>query len=328
MFTNPISARITLAFAFSAALLSPRMAVAAGCSSTIVTGIETPTPANSNLKLNGRLAAQTFKAPGSGCIKLQSVTVSVQKHKPGAGSFGDLEVRLYTTSGGAPNAAVAGALAIADTSSLLTDTAGGHSAGFLGDVTATFATPVSLAGGTTYAIVLTSPGTTGSAHYEIGVLSDSYADGQYWESSDNLTWTGTATDAKMTLCFVPCSTSGCTLSQGFWKNHSDAWPVSSLSLGNTSYTKAQLISILQQPSAGGNGLLVLAHQLIAAKVNIAAGADGSALGTTIADSDFLIGPLVVPPVGAGYLSPASVSTYSTTLDNFNNGIIGPGHCAE
>jgi hypothetical protein len=111
-------------------------------------------------------------------------------------------------------------------------------------VDATFATPISLVGGTTYAIVLTSPGTTQSAHYEIGVLSDSYADGQYFEKgSGDPTWSGTATDAKMTLCFVPCSAGGCTLTQGFWKNHPNSWPVGSLSLGTTSYTEAQLISI-------------------------------------------------------------------------------------
>jgi hypothetical protein len=327
MSNKSISARIILGFALSAALMVPEMASAAGCSSTIVTGLGTATPANSNLKSNGKLAAQTFKAPGSGCIKLQSITVSVQKHQPGAGSFGNLVVALYTTAGGAPDAPVAGATAIADTSSLVTDTAGGHTAGFLGDVTATFATPLSLVSGVTYAIVFSSPGTKQSAHYEIGVLSDSYADGQYWEKGSEDPWSGSATDAKMTLCFVPCSAAGCTLTQGFWKNHPNSWTAPSLSLGSTSYPEAQLILILNTPPAG-NGLLTLAHQLIATKLNLAGGADGTALGTTIADADFLIGSLVVPPSGAGYLSPASVSSYVTALDNYNTGIIGPGHCAE
>ena len=63
----------------------------------------------------------------------------------------------------------------------------------------------------------------------------------------------------------------CVHSQGYWKNHPSAWPVSSVRLGNIIYTKTQALAILNQP-AGGNGLVSLAHQLIAAKLNVAAGA--------------------------------------------------------
>jgi hypothetical protein len=118
----------------------------------------------------------------------------------------------------------------------------------------------------------------------------------------------------------------CTFTQGYWKNHPSAWPVTSLQLGTVTYTAAQLLSILHQP-AHGNGLVILAHQLIAAKLNIANGADATAAAAAIAAADAQIGGLIVPPVGSGYLSPASVSATATTLDNYNNGIIGPGHCA-
>src|SRR3989344_377587 len=65
----------------------------------------------------------------------------------------------------------------------------------------------------------------------------------------------------------PTPAQNCTLTQGYWKNHPDSWPVSSLILGTTVYTKAQLLTIFGQPVAG-NGLVSLAHQLIAAKLNI------------------------------------------------------------
>ena len=120
---------------------------------------------------------------------------------------------------------------------------------------------------------------------------------------------------------------GCTFTQGFWKNHPEAWPVSSLTLGTVSYTAAQLDAILDQP-VEGNGLVSLAHQLIAAKLNIANGANGSAVAQTIADADALIGGLVVPPVGSGYLAPASTSDLTAALDAFNNGFTGPGHCED
>jgi len=117
----------------------------------------------------------------------------------------------------------------------------------------------------------------------------------------------------------------CTFTQGYWKNHPNAWPGGTIKLGTVTYTQAQLLSIFNQP-AGGNGLIILAHQLIAAKLNILNGADGSSVASTIAAADAQIGSLVVPPVGNGYLTPASVNANATTLDNFNNGLIGPGHC--
>jgi hypothetical protein len=117
----------------------------------------------------------------------------------------------------------------------------------------------------------------------------------------------------------------CTFTQGYWKNHPAVWPSGNVTLGTVSYTPAQLLAIFNQPAAG-NGLLILAHQLIAAKLNIMNGADGSSVASTIIAADALIGGLVVPPVGSGFLSPASVNSLATTLDNFNNGLIGPGHC--
>jgi hypothetical protein len=134
-------------------------------------------------------------------------------------------------------------------------------------------------------------------------------------------------------------TGNCTLTQGYWKTHgpstcvtgnnTNQWPVTSLTLGTVNYTDVELCSILHQPPGGGpgeNGLISLAHQLIAAKLNIANGADGSSIAATIASADALIGSRVVPPVGSGSLTPAQTSSLTTALDNFNNGVTGPGHC--
>ena len=82
-----------------------------------------------------------------------------------------------------------------------------------------------------------------------------------------------------------------------------------LQLGNVTYNQQQLLDILHEP-VRGNGLLILAHQLIAAKLNIAAGADPSCIEETIAEADALIGDLVIPPVGDGYLSPRDVALSS------------------
>lgn len=103
------------------------------------------------------------------------------------------------------------------------------------------------------------------------------------------------------------------------------WPVAGLTLGNVAYTDLQLQAIFDTPAAG-NGLIALAHQLIAAKLNIANGANGSSIAAAIAAADALIGNLVVPPVGGGSLSNASTSALRNALADFNEGTTGPGHC--
>ena len=109
----------------------------------------------------------------------------------------------------------------------------------------------------------------------------------------------------------------CAFSQGYWKSQT-RWPVSSLHLGTVSYTEAQLRAILSN-STRGNGLVDLAHQLIAAKLNAAIGANSTALFTAIANADTLIGSRVVPPVGNGFLSPTATTALTNQLEAFNNG---------
>jgi hypothetical protein len=142
-------------------------------------------------------------------------------------------------------------------------------------------------------------------------------------------WSNTTTCST-----APCTTDdGCTYTQGYWKTHgpiptgnnTNQWAVTSLTLGTVSYTDLELQAIFNTPAAG-NGLISLAHQLIAAKLNVASGADDSAIAATIAAADALIGGLVVPPVGSGSLSNASTSALNGTLTSYNEGTIGPGHC--
>jgi len=134
---------------------------------------------------------------------------------------------------------------------------------------------------------------------------------------------------------LPCEDTNhnCTYTQGYWKTHGpiptgnniNEWPVTSLQLGTVTYTDLELQSIFDRP-AQGNGLISLAHQLIAARLNIANGADGSAITATLAAADALIGGLIIPPVGVGSLPASATSSLTNTLNNYNNGLIGPGHC--
>ncbi|HEV8230928.1 MAG TPA: delta-60 repeat domain-containing protein [Thermoanaerobaculia bacterium] len=86
------------------------------------------------------------------------------------------------------------------------------------------------------------------------------------------------------------STAGatCPRSTGFWKSHPDAWPVSSLILGVQTYTDTELRALLSSPVKGDASLL-LAAELIAAKLNVASGVSFSDLASAIGEADALLG---------------------------------------
>lgn len=112
----------------------------------------------------------------------------------------------------------------------------------------------------------------------------------------------------------------CIHSQGYWKNHPSAWPVSSLTLGTVTYSQAQLLQILNNP-ANGNGLISMAKQLIGVLLNVANGADPAPIATQISQAQALIGNKVVPPIGNGYLAPNTTSSLTDKFDKFNNNMI-------
>jgi hypothetical protein len=122
-----------------------------------------------------------------------------------------------------------------------------------------------------------------------------------------------------------CSRPNCTLTQGYWKNHPEAWQITSMMLGSRLYSKAELLAILNTP-VRGNGLVALAHQMIAAKLSFAQGADTPAITSSALAADALINGFVVPPVGSDALPTTTTSGVTGTLDTFNQGMTGPGHC--
>ena len=122
----------------------------------------------------------------------------------------------------------------------------------------------------------------------------------------------------------PTPRPNCTLTQGYWGNHASAWPVSSLTIGGVTYSKTQLLNILKA-STRGDATYILMQQLIAAMLNVANGADPSAAQATINAASAW---MAQNPVGSKPKDPTRQVgiDYSVILDNYNNGIIGPGHC--
>jgi YVTN family beta-propeller protein len=82
-------------------------------------------------------------------------------------------------------------------------------------------------------------------------------------------------------------TFACPLGQSLWKNRLDSWPVTSLTLGSQTYTQAELLILFDTPPRG-DASVILAHQLIAAKLNIANGSNPVPIRSAIADADKLL----------------------------------------
>jgi hypothetical protein len=129
------------------------------------------------------------------------------------------------------------------------------------------------------------------------------------------------------LVFTPkhISENRCPLGQGFWKNHPDAWPVTSLTLGSQTYSQAELLNLLNMP-VRGDASLILAYQLIAAKLNIAHGADPTPVSATITDADSLLsgftGKLPYKITPSSSIGQRMVND-ATVLDSYNNGNLTP-----
>lgn len=126
--------------------------------------------------------------------------------------------------------------------------------------------------------------------------------------------------------------SGCTYTQGYWKNHEDAWPVESLRIGGQEYTASELHSLLLTPTVG-DASLILGHQLIAAMLNVANGAGTPPEVDTALDSAQQW--MAANPDADGRLAygtprggdaHSQATSLADTLADFNEGLIGPGHC--
>lgn len=148
---------------------------------------------------------------------------------------------------------------------------------------------------------------------------------------------------------IPCAT-GCTLTQGYWKTHSAKGPApfddnwnnvpfvypgapSGLAEGTPFYFSGQSwYQVFWTPPSGGNAYYILAHQYMAAVLNILNGASStSAVNSALTAATTYFNKSSSTPTSALSLSKSARNTllgYATTLGNYNTGLIGPGHCDE
>lgn len=113
---------------------------------------------------------------------------------------------------------------------------------------------------------------------------------------------------------------GSPKTQGYWQNHPEAWPVDSLQLGAVTYSKDDLLALLAQPTKG-DASMILAHQLIATKLNIANNCDPSTIEDTVGNADSLLasfpGSLPFKVTKKDPRRPAMIAI-AAELDSYNN----------
>jgi len=135
---------------------------------------------------------------------------------------------------------------------------------------------------------------------------------------------------------------GCSHTIGYWKTHAGftgnnpdvvtallpIWLGTSGGAKSVQVTTAgQVVNIMS--AVGSNGISKLYAQLLGAKLSIADGADGSAIAAVITAADaFLATHNAADWTSLSKSQKQMVLGWMETLDDYNNGLIGPGHCDE
>ena len=124
---------------------------------------------------------------------------------------------------------------------------------------------------------------------------------------------------------VPLPPNACPLSQGFWKNKADFWPVGSLTFGGHSYTRNELLELLKMP-VRGDASLILAKQLIASKLNTEWGSNPAPVADTITVADDIFSAFNgKPPYRTKPRSKTGkmMTSAAEILDDYNNRLLTP-----
>ncbi len=132
---------------------------------------------------------------------------------------------------------------------------------------------------------------------------------------------------------------GCTLTQGFWKNHEGVWPIPTDTELCNGLTYPEIFDT--PPGPGGEFWFAVSHQWIAATLNVENGADDSFtidfggftdFASLIAASESLLADNCENLASStvlntnGFDGTVTTSDLNDILTDYNEGTIGPGHC--
>lgn len=152
----------------------------------------------------------------------------------------------------------------------------------------------------------------------------------------------TGSDNHIVTIDVPCP-QGCTLTQGYWKTHSTNGPApydeTWAEIGESTpffFSAQSYYQVLWTSPTGGNAYYILAHQYIAAELNMLDGAAAPAevqtafaAATTWFDNTQHTPEYVASLKGkTGQVARSQLITWAGILADYNEGDLGPGHCDE
>ena len=142
--------------------------------------------------------------------------------------------------------------------------------------------------------------------------------------------------ATVTLSTDFCPGINCTRTIGYWKNHPKKikpflpiWLGTGVGKSIQVTTVSQAVDILNRTKYGTstNGISKLYAQLLAADLNIKNGADPSAVAAILIEvNNFLVSDDWRDWKRLTADQKQTVLDWKTILDNYNNGLLGPGHC--
>ena len=163
-------------------------------------------------------------------------------------------------------------------------------------------------------------------------ISALHADTNFGSSSILVTGLVNGYQKHSLVWFDICEFTDCVApgTPGYWKNHPEAWPVSSLTLGSRTYSQAELLMLLSLPTRG-DASIKMAHHLIAAKLNLLVGTDPAPISDAIAEADALLSPFTGPlPYRVRQRTDLgkAMTIVKSTLDDYNNGGQTPGCVPE
>jgi len=112
---------------------------------------------------------------------------------------------------------------------------------------------------------------------------------------------------------------------GYWKNHPEAWPVESITIGGVTYTKAEAIDIMMTKK-DRDKTYDLFRALVSAKLNVGIGNESSCIGDRILAADTW---MAAHPVGSGVWANSvawqQIALTYQMLDRYNNGLLCAPH---
>jgi hypothetical protein len=149
----------------------------------------------------------------------------------------------------------------------------------------------------------------------------------------NDTQTGSSDEAVISVNVPSVCNQGCTLTQGYWKTHSkygpapydDTWA----KIGEDTlffHSGKSWMTLFKTPPKGGDAYLQLAHQYMAARLNVEAGASvPSSVASAMTSAEALFNA-----VGSSFNKTQTTQARSLAgvLGSYNEGALGPGHCSE